>query len=172
MKASLADNWNTLDILLASSPVNVEALCTVIARIFGVGTEEVGLLRVYGLSLEFMYPFALKSAGRIPLSTSAVAARVATSKKAEIFNNFTTVSHNSVFELVPLGRVTTKSADSKHIQKMIAAPILDSKHKSIGVIEVSRKGRTRDEVGPDFADTDLHNLDKIAQKLSSMFEKL
>ncbi len=172
MAAALADNWNTLDILLASSPVNVEALCTVIARIFGIGTEEVGLLRVYGLSLEFVYPFALKSAGRIPLSTSAVAAQIATSKKPEIFNNFAAVSHNSVFELVPLGRVSTKTADFKHIQKMIAAPIPDSKHKSIGVIEISRKGRTRDEAGPDFTEADLQDLDKIAQKLSPMFEKL
>lgn len=172
MAASVADNWNTLDILLASVPVNVEAVSTIIARIMGVGTEEVGLLRVYGLSLEFVYPFALKAAGRIPLSTSAVAARTATSKKAEIFNNFSVISHNSVFELVPLGRIPKKNPESKHIQKMISAPILDASRKCTGVVEISRKGKDKEEAGPDFTEEDLQYLVKIAQKLSAVFDKL
>jgi hypothetical protein len=171
MAVAVVDNWNTLEILLASAPVNVEALCTVIARIFGVGTEEVGLLRVYGFSLEFLFPLALKSAGRIPLTTSAIAVRTASSKTPEIFNDFAAVDHNAVFESVPLGRATSRTADSKKIQKMIAAPILDAARKSIGVIEVSRKGCTRDDAGRDFTDSDLQKLDRIAHKLSVILEE-
>lgn len=171
MAAPVADNWNTLEILTASKSVNVEAVSTVIARICCVETEEVAILRVYGFSLEFLCPVALKSAGRIPLSASAVAARIAGSKIPEIYNEFATVNHSESFEAVPLGRVTRKDVDSKRIQKMMAAPIMDSKGKSVGVIEVSRKGKTRNEAGPDFTDYDLKKLVRVAQSLSAMLEE-
>jgi GAF domain len=172
MFSSDINDWKALDAFTGPNPPDVEALCAIIARIMGVNMDGVGLLKVRGLSLEFVYPFALKSAGRIPLSSSAVAANTATSKKAEVFNNFAKVSHNSVFELVPLGGSAKTNTDPQRIQKLMSVPVVDTNHKVIGVVQISRKGRTRDDAGFDFTDDDLQSLCQVAQRLSAPVEKL
>lgn len=171
MVSSLANHWAVLQGFVTSAYADVETLSAAIAGILGVRNDEVGLLRLRGMSLEFVYPIALRSAGRIPLSSSAVAARTATYKKPEIFNDFFQVNHNSVFELVPLGG-SRNNTDPRRIQKLISFPVLDSAHKAIGVIQISRKGRTPEEAGPDFTDQDLGNLDMVIQAISTAFEKL
>lgn len=172
MFPSVTNDWQALDIVTVSDFPDIEALCATIARIMGVNVDCVGLLKVRGLSLEFVYPFALKSAGRIPLSSSAVAANTATHKRAEIFNNFAKVSHNSVFELVPLGGSAKTNTDPQRIQKLMSAPVVEANHKVVGVIQISRKGRTRDEAGFDFTEEDLQKLDQVAQRLSVLFPNL
>jgi hypothetical protein len=172
MFSSLMNDWQALDAAVTSHAVDIESLCDAIARIMGVNANGVGLLRVRGLSLEFVYPFALKSAGRIPLSSSAVAANTATYKKAEIFNNFAKVHHNSVFELVPLGGSAKTNTDPQRIQKLMSAPVVDVNHKVTGVVQISRKARTRDEAGFDFTDEDLQKLDRVSQRIAPIFEKL
>jgi hypothetical protein len=170
MFPSATDNWQAMDSFAASSPPDVEMICAAIAAIMDVKVDEVALLKVRGLSLEFVFPFALKSAGRIPLSSSAVAANTATYKKAEVFNNFAKVTHNSVFELVPLGGSAKTNKDPQRIQKLMSAPVVDPHHKALGVIQISRKGMTRDDAGYDFTDDDLQKLDKVAQRLSPLFQ--
>lgn len=172
MVPSVTTDWQVLDAVAVSSSPDIEGLCATIARIMGVNVSGVGLLRVRGLSLEFVYPFALRSAGRIPLTSSAVAATTATNKKAEIFNNFARVSHNSVFELVPLGGSAKTNTDPQRIQKLMSAPVLDANRKVIGVVQISRKGRTRDEAGFDFTEEDLQKLDQVTQRLSLLFPSL
>jgi len=53
----------------------------------------VGLLRLEGRMLTFLFPAELRGAGSIPLSSSAIAARTAVSRRAECFNNFAQVRH-------------------------------------------------------------------------------
>ncbi len=172
MFPSATIDWKVLDTAAASAPIDVESLCAAVARIMFVNIDCVGLLKVRGLSLEFVYPFALKSSGRIPLTSSAVAARTATQKQAEIFNNFANISHYSVFELVPLGGSAKKNTDPRRIQKLMSAPVVDSSHKTLGVVQISRKGITRDQAGFDFTEVDLQTLDQVTQRLAAVFEKL
>ncbi|HYA25460.1 MAG TPA: hypothetical protein VEF05_14950, partial [Terriglobales bacterium] len=80
-----------------------QSLCAKIAEIFQVKETEVALLELRGKLLHFLFPEELKTAGAIPVSSSAVAARTAQTKKAEIFNSFTQVNHFSIFELIKLG---------------------------------------------------------------------
>lgn len=167
----LADEWQALARLSIASPVDIAALCATVARVMEVKPDEVGFLKIRGLSLEFIYPFALKSAGRIPLSSFAVAARTAISGKSEVFNNFTKVPHNSVFELVPLGDVAN-SEHPQHIQRLISVPVLDANRKATGVIQISRKGKTPAEAGAEFNETDSDKLRRVAHTLSSFFETL
>jgi hypothetical protein len=137
-----------------------ESICACVAKIFEVRETEVALLELSGSLLNFVYPAALKTAGAIPLSSSAVAARTAQSKRAEIFNGFAQVKHFSVFELVKLGNT---GLDDQVIQKLMSAPVLTSNGEVIGVIQVSRKAPRPDAAGPDFTTEDLRKLEAVGR---------
>jgi GAF domain len=117
-------------------------------------------LELGGSLLSFLYPAELKTAGAIPLSSSAVAARTARSKQAEIFNGFAQVKHFSVFELVKLGNT---GLDAQVIQKLMSAPVLAPDGEVIGVIQISRKAPRPAAAGPDFTPADLRKLESVAQ---------
>src|SRR5215813_1373247 len=75
----------------------------VLAKVFRVQYTEVALLRLENGLLRFMFPEHLRTTGAIPISSKAVAAHTALSKKAEIFNNFAKVKHASIFETIKAG---------------------------------------------------------------------
>ncbi len=145
---------------LDSSESTPESICVCVAKMFQVRETEVALLELSGRLLHFIYPAVLKTAGAIPLSSSAVAARTAQTKQAELFNGFTQVKHCSVFELVKLGNT---GLDEQVIQKLMSAPVLTTKGKVVGVIQVSRKAPRPDAAGPDFTSDDLRRLESVAR---------
>jgi len=136
-----------------------ESICACVARIFRVQETEIALLELSGSLLNFMYPPELKTAGAIPISSSAVAARTARTKVAEIFNGFAQVKHFSIFELVKLGDT---GLDDQVIQKLMSAPVLAGSGDVIGVIQVSRKAPRLEAAGPDFTGEDLRKLEAVA----------
>ena len=144
---------------LGSSESTPESICACVAKIFHVGKPEVALLELSGRMLHFLYPAELTTAGAIPLSSSAVAARTAQTKLAELFNSFTQVKHFSVFELVKLGNT---GLDDQVIQKLMSAPVLATDGEVIGVIQVSRKAPRPAAAGPDFTPDDLRKLESVA----------
>jgi len=112
--------------------------------------------------LYFVVPEKLKEVGRIPLtSTNSLAARTVREKRPEIINHFSVVPHASVFEAVPL----SEEQRGDPIQKIMSAPMTLEK-KVIGVIQVSRKGKTAAEAGPDFTHSELRELKTIADALA------
>jgi hypothetical protein len=116
-------------------------LCMVLAKIFQVQYNEVALLRLEGGLLRFVFPEHLRTTGAIPLSSKAVAAHTALSKKAEIFNNFARVKHASIFETIKAdGSNSDEPAAPAPIQKLMSVPILGSNSVVVGVIQISRKG--------------------------------
>jgi hypothetical protein len=140
----------------------------VLARMFKVDPDEVAILAVSPKtkSLKFIVPEKLAAVGTIPLtSTSALAARTARERKAEMANNFSTSRHASVFEAVPLGR-----RQGETIHKIISAPILDGK-EVMGVIQICRKGHSVRDSGPDFTSKDLQSLASLSSTLE-LFLKL
>src|ERR1700677_337561 len=145
-----------------------ESICACVAKIFEVREPEVALLELSGSLLNFVYPAALKTAGAIPLSSSAVAARTAQSKRAEIFNGFTQVKHFSVFELVKLGNT---GVDDQVIQKLMSAPVLAANGEVIGVIQVSRKAPRPAAAGPDFTTDDLEKLESVGRLVGILRER-
>src|SRR6266550_9603000 len=100
-------------------------LCMVLAKIFRVQYTEVALLRLEGGLLRFVFPEHLRTTGAIPLSSKAVAAHTALSKKAEIFNNFARVKHASIFEMIKPGQEDQEQAPPAPIQKLMSVPIMD-----------------------------------------------
>src|ERR1700694_4540771 len=101
-------------------------VCTVLAKIFQVQYTEVALLRLEGGLLHFVFPEYLRTSGAIPLSSKAVAAHTALSKKAEIFNNFARVKHASIFETIKPGSDdAVEAAAPSPIQKLMSVPIMN-----------------------------------------------
>jgi hypothetical protein len=145
-----------------------ESICACVARIFQVRETEVALLELGGSLLNFVYPPELKTAGAIPLSSSAVAARTARTKEAEIFNGFAQVKHFSIFELVKLGDT---GLDEQVIQKLMSAPVLARNGEVIGVIQVSRKAPRPAAAGPDFTAEDLRKLESVAHFMGRQMAK-
>ena len=154
---------------LDSSDSTPESICTCVAKIFNVGETEVALLELGGSLLSFLYPAELKTAGAIPLSSSAVAARTARTKQAELFNGFTQVKHSSIFELVKLGDT---GLDAQVIQKLMSAPVLVGNGQVVGVIQVSRKAPRPAAAGPDFTPDDLQRLESVARFVGTLMAKV
>ena len=146
----------------ASTP---DSICAGVAKIFHVTETEVALLELSGSLLNFLFPAALKTAGAIPLSSSAVAARTARTKQAELFNGFAQVKHFSVFELVKLGDT---GLDEQVIQKLMSAPVLAKSGEVIGVIQVSHKAPRPAAAGPDFTPDDLRKLESVARFVGTL----
>lgn len=145
---------------LTSEGYDPAFICVKIASMFRVKETEVALLELRGSLLNFVFPLELQQAGAIPLSSSAVAARTASTKKPELFNSFAQVNHFSIFELVKLG---DRGLDAQVIQKLMSAPILTIDEDVLGVIQVSRKAPRPEIAGPDFSQADLHKLERIGQ---------
>lgn len=145
-----------------------ESICACVAKIFQVRETEVALLELGGSLLNFLYPPELKTAGAIPLSSSAVAARTARTKQAELFNSFAQVKHFSIFELVKLGDT---GLDAQVIQKLMSAPVFARRGEVIGVIQVSRKAPRPAAAGPDFTSDDLRKLESVAPFVARLMTK-
>ena len=147
-----------------------ELACAEMSRIFTVGAAELALLRLENDILNFLFPAELKAAGFIPLSSSkAVAARTATTRKVELFNNFVIVQHANVFETIKLSTLGQSDGPGGNlIQKLMSAPVIDQKHNVLGVIQVCHKGLTQDQSGPDFTLNDLQNLEHAANIVATL----
>jgi hypothetical protein len=147
----------------ALTPLEVSML---LAKVFRVQYAEVALLRLEGGLLKFVFPEHLRTTGAIPISSKAVAAHTALSKKAEIFNNFARVKHASIFETIkPIGAEEETPAPPPPIQKLMSVPILDQHSTVMGVLQISRKGLDP-RLTEDFSREDLHDLEIAAGVLA------
>src|ERR1022692_1815638 len=147
-----------------ASPLEVSMA---LAKIFHVQYAEVALLRLEGGLLKFVFPEHLRTTGAIPISSKAVAAHTALSKKPEIFNNFARVKHASIFETIkPVGAETEDATLPAPIQKLMSVPILDRHLTVLGVLQISRKGLDP-RYTQDFSREDLHDLELAAGVLAA-----
>ena len=135
-------------------------------KCFNVQYAEVALLRLEGGLLKFIFPEHLRTTGAIPISSKAVAAHTALSKKAEIFNNFARVKHASIFETIKPVGAEGDAAPPAPIQKLMSVPILDQNSTVLGVIQISRKGLDP-RFTQDFSREDLHDLELAAGVLAA-----
>jgi hypothetical protein len=163
---TLPENLLPLGSILGQGVTPMDA-CMILAKVFHVQYTEVALLRLESGLLRFIFPEHLRTSGAIPISSSAVAAHTALSKKAEIFNNFAKVKHASIFEAVkPIGAESAEQSAPAPIQKLMSVPIMDHDSNVLGVIQISRKGADS-RFAPDFSRDDLHDLETAAGVLAS-----
>jgi hypothetical protein len=162
----LPDNLLPLGSVLGEGVTPLE-VSMVLAKVFKVQYAEVALLRLEGGLLKFLFPEHLRTTGAIPISSKAVAAHTALSKKAEIYNNYARVKHASIFETIKaVGSEADEPAQPAPIQKLMSVPILDHKLTVLGVIQISRKGLDP-RFTQDFSREDLHDLELAAGVLAA-----
>ena len=128
--------------MLSESPSS-DRVCLKLAQILRVRRSEVALLRLEKGSLRFIFPPELRSAGVLPLTGSAVAARTAATRTPLLSNTFMRVKHVSLFEAVKLGAEADeedRSQEQMPIQKIMSVPVMNSGANVMGVVQVSRKG--------------------------------
>ena len=160
---------NELESMLSESPSS-DRVCLKLAHILRVRRSEVALLRLEKGSLRFIFPPELRSAGVLPLTGSAVAARTAATRSPLLSNTFMRVKHVSLFEAVKLGagaEEEDRSQEQMPIQKIMSVPVLRSGNV-MGVVQVSRKGLDASLAGEDFTGEDLKQLERAAEILSRM----
>jgi hypothetical protein len=163
-KASLGE----LESMLSASP-NSNGVCLKLAQILRVRRSEVALLRLEKGTLRFVFPTELRSAGVLPLSGSAVAARTAATRTSLLSNAFMRVKHVSLFEAVKLGTVEEdKSREQMPIQKIMSVPVADPEGQVVGVVQISRKGLDPSGAGADFTNEDLKQLELAADIVARM----
>jgi len=144
--------------------VRLNRAVELISKDFGVKSHEVAIL---GLtpdekSLRFLAPDNLRPVGQIPLTSgSSLAARTARERRPEVINHFSVVPHASVFEGVPIA----EELRGDPIQKIMSSPITLG-NQVIGVVQVSRKGKTLTDAGPDFTHAQLRELKTISDALA------
>jgi hypothetical protein len=145
--------------------LSLPALAKKLAKHLNVKVDEVAILGVSHRwkHLHFIIPVALKNVGFIPLtSNSALAARTVRENKPEINNTFAAARHASVFEGV---KAVTTTGES--IQKIVSAPIV-FEGNVVGVMQISRKGNTPIEAGPDFTAEDLKKVLSLTRPIGNL----
>jgi len=165
-KATLSD----LECMLSESPSS-DRVCVKLAQILRVRRSEVALLRLDKGSLRFIFPPELRSAGVLPLTGSAVAARTAATRSALLSNTFMRVKHVSLFEAVKLGAEADeedRAQGQMPIQKIMSVPVAPPAGDVLGVVQISRKGLDTSGAGADFTNADLKELEQAAEILARM----
>jgi hypothetical protein len=129
---------------------------------FAVKNDEVAilLLTTDAKHLRFVSPRKLAELGTIPVSKrDSIAVTILGKRVGEANNNVPMVKHVAFFESVKL---RDRPAP---IQKMITVPILMN-GDAVGVAQVSRKGETPAEAGPDFSGSDVKKAQEIFQAIA------
>jgi hypothetical protein len=162
-------NIAELEAMISEAPSSDRA-CLKVSQIMRVRRNEVALLRLEKGSLKFVFPPELRSAGVLPITGSAVAARTAATKTPMLSNTFMRVKHVSLFEAVKIGSGSDedRSQDQMPIQKIMSVPVVDSTGNVMGVVQVSRKGLDASLAGVDFTPEDQKQLEQIARVLTKM----
>jgi hypothetical protein len=140
------------------------------AKLFSVKADEVAILQLSenGALLSFLYPVKLRKIGSIPMTTTnSLAVRTVRDKRPEMINNFPIQKHPTVFESVTLD---PKVQEKQPIQKIMSAPLLLD-GKPVGVVQISRKGKSPVTAGADFTIRDLTSLVTTAGVLAKALRK-
>ncbi len=134
-----------------------ERVVKTVSQEFSCRQDEVAILLLSAdrRHLRFVAPRRFAEIGSIPVTKrDSIAVGVLARRTGEVNNNVPTVKHVAFFETVKLRDKPTP------IQKMVSAPIL-FQGEAIGVAQVSRKGETNRDAGPDFTAADLDDAQKI-----------
>ena len=156
-----------LEEMLTDSPTP-QSVCTKLAEILGVHSHEIALLRVEKGTLRFIFPAELRSAGIIPITGSAVAARTAASRTSLLSNSFARIKHVSLFESVKLEVPGEGVAEQPPIQKIMSVPVANPDGRALGVLQISRKGLDSSLAGSDFTGQDLKLVERGSSVLARM----
>lgn len=136
-----------------------------VSGMFGAKADEVAVLILTSDRghLRFVAPRKFVNLGTIPVTKrDSIAVGVLGRKVGEAINNVPLVKHVAFFESVKL---RDRPAP---IQKMITVPILHGED-AVGVAQVSRKGESPADAGPDFTTADVRKCQGFFQEMARFF---
>ena len=128
-----------------------------VSHAFSCKQDEVAilLLSTDGRHLRFVAPRRFAELGSIPVTKrDSIAVGVLSRRTGEVINNVPMVKHVSFFESIKL------RDKPMPIQKMVSAPLV-ARGQAVGVAQISRKGETARDAGPDFTPADLRRAQEI-----------
>ena len=139
-----------------------EIIAGAVAKAVSVKNDEVALLilTTTGNTMRFIWPPPLfESNAALPADyQNAFASSVLKTMKGKVDNKVSESKHLKFFE-----NVKGMETSGVPIQKMIAVPLVHEQ-KAVGVLEVSRKGKTPDSAGPSFTPEDGQKLVALAKE--------
>jgi hypothetical protein len=139
-----------------------ERVVKAVSGAFSAKSDEVAILILTSDNkhLRFIAPRKFTDLGTIPITKrDSIAVNVLGRKVGEAINNVPMVKHVAFFESVKLrDRVVP-------IQKMITVPILN-RGNPVGVAQISRKGETPAEAGPDFTPGDVKKAQDLFESVA------
>ena len=144
-----------------------ERVVKYVAGAFGAKSDEVAILFLTSdrKHLRFAAPRKFFDLGTIPVTKrDSIAVNIFGRKAGEAMNNVPMVKHVAFFESVKLRDRAVP------IQKMVTVPILHE-GEPVGVAQVSRKGETASEAGPDFTQADANKAQEIFQRVAPFLMK-
>jgi len=139
-----------------------ERVVKAISGSFGCKPDEVAILIVTGDNkhLRFAAPRKFADLGTIPVTKrDSIAVNILGRKTGEAMNNVPMVKHVAFFESVKLRDKVLP------IQKMVTVPILLN-GDAVGVAQISRKGETPAEAGPDFTAADVKKIEGFFENVA------
>jgi len=139
-----------------------ERVVKAVGTAFGAKSDEVAILILTtdDRHLRFLAPRKFAELGTIPVTKrDSIAVNILGKKSGEAMNNVPMVKHVAFFESVKLRDRAVP------IQKMITVPILHQ-GQAIGVAQISRKGESPAEAGPDFTAADVMKAQDIFQAVA------
>lgn len=144
---------NPLELFLDVADRVVKAVCSQ----FGNKSDEVAILMATSdrKHLRFAAPRKFTDLGTIPVTKrDSIAVSIFNKGTGEAINNVPMVKHVAFFESVKIrDRVVP-------IQKMVTVPIVHEA-QVVGVAQISRKGETPGEAGPDFTAADVTRAEDL-----------
>lgn len=142
-----------------------ERMVKVVSAAFNAKNDEVAILFLTSDAshLRFVAPRKFATLGTIPVTKrDSIAVNVFQKQQGEVMNNVPMVRHVAFFESVKLrDRVVP-------IQKMITVPIMFD-GQPVGIAQVSRKGDSPRDAGPDFNPADVKKAQDIFEAVAPYF---
>ncbi|MFA5516890.1 MAG: hypothetical protein WDA20_11450 [Desulfuromonadales bacterium] len=138
-----------------------------IALFFDVQPHEIGLFQIDPRTQMTILrsPQSIGRPAAIPIQSVASSLVIVTQKerRGRINNEFSSTPHLHMVE-----HTLAEREQRIPVQKIMSAPIIAGDEVS-WVVQVTRKGKTRDEAGPDFTASDLECLENITRALAGLF---
>jgi hypothetical protein len=138
----------------------LEALGSTVSKAFGLQPDELAILVLSRgrTVLRFVYPPELAEGGNMfPLTVPSLAGRAVQTGRSVLINAVHEVPHLGFYE-----RIRIKESRPTGIQKLLAVAVKGSDGKAQAVIEISRRGESLAEAGPDFHPEDQQLLERLA----------
>ncbi len=138
----------------------LQAVTATLSKEFGLGPDELAILMVSPdrIMVRFVYPPELADGSNtFPVTVVSLANHVIRTGRSVLSNAVRQLRHLAFYE-----RIRIQERSPREIQKLLAVAARGSDGQVWAVIEISRRGKSRAEAGPDFRPEDQHLLEKLA----------